>query len=66
MTLKETLLRAWRGNPEPELDPYKPDEQETDRPLSRHDLNKIADSYGENDSPEPPNIPGDIGSAPML
>jgi hypothetical protein len=66
MALKEKLLRIWRGDAEPELDPYNPDEQGIDRPLSQHDLNKIADSYGENEPGSTPNIPGGVGNAPFL
>lgn len=55
MTLKDKLLRIWRGDPEPGLD--ADDLEAANRPLSRHDLDTIADSYNENEPSETPRIP---------
>lgn len=57
MTIKAKLRRLWQGDPEPELDPYNAAEEDTARPLSRRDLNKIADSYGDNVSDARPRVP---------
>lgn len=57
MTLKDKLLVRWRGDPDPEIDPENP----PDRPLSRHELNEIADNYGENETASKPLPPIDIG-----
>ena len=56
MTLKEKLLRIWRGDPEPDTrnsDPEDADGQ--DQHLSRRDLDRIIDEEHENldDGPGP-------------
>ena len=58
MTLKEKLLRAWRGDPEPPFDPDNP----PDRPLTRHELDEVAERIGEHQHEEKPSVsPIDVG-----
>jgi len=55
------LLRAWRRDPRPGFVPD--DSGQQDRHLSRRDLERIADSFSENEPGETPNIHRGIGDA---
>ncbi len=58
MTLKEKLLRAWRGDPEPPFDPDRP----PDRPLTRHELDQVVERVSEDAPEERPGVsPSDVG-----
>ncbi len=52
MSLKETLLKLWRGDPKPPFDPDNP--EVTDRPLTRSEINELAEREGENEPGQAP------------